>query len=435
LHNPSYAGAFVYGRTRNVCNTELKKTTQKVAQEDWEVVIQNAHVGYISWDEFLRNQKILKRNAGGFNNGERGSVPREGIALLQGRIICGLCGARMRVRYQQVSGKQEPYYQCTEASVRLAGKLCQSIRGKAIDETVSSLLLETVKPMAIEVALAVQDEIANRINQSRAMRESQLERARYEAELARRRYLKVDPDNRLVADSLEADWNDKLRHLNSLQLEHEKQLEKDGKLFSDKSREQIIALAKDFPKVWDDEHTKPVERKRIVELLIEDVTLTKKEEIAIDIRFRGGKTHSLTIQKPVPIAHVRKTSEEVIETLDELLNTCTESEVATKLNKMGYTNWQGQMFTVKKVHSIKHTYELKSRYERLRARGLLTSNEIAKQLGVSTTTVHTWGRNGLLKREVYGTSRRCLYHPLGSIIPTKGQGGRKPRAPSLINVQ
>ena len=176
LHNPRYAGAFVYGRTRCARTAQLQPTQLKVAREDWQVLIPDAHIGYITWEEFERNQKTLQRNAGGFGNGKRGSVPREGTALLQGRVLCGQCGARMRVRYQQVEGALAPYYQCAEASVRQAGKLCQSIRGSHIDEAISTLLLQTVSPAALNVALAVQDEIAERIRQADSLRAVQLNR-------------------------------------------------------------------------------------------------------------------------------------------------------------------------------------------------------------------------------------------------------------------
>jgi len=434
LHNPRYAGAFVYGRTRSGRTAELRPTTLKVAREDWAVVIPNAHVGYIEWAEYERNQTTLQCNAGGFANGRRGSVPREGVGLLQGRVVCGLCGARMRVRYQQVGGKQEPYYQCTEASVRHAGKRCQSVRGRSIDEAISALLLEKVAPAALDVVLAVQEEIADRIRQADAVRNAQLERARYEAELARRRYLKVDPDNRLVADTLEADWNERLRQFDTLQREHDQQHQNDRVLLDDDARRRIASLTQDFPRVWNDPRTTPVERKRMVALLIEDATLLKGDEITIHLRFRGGRTHSLTVPRPVPISRIRKTPPEVVQTLDQLLDTCTDCEAADQLNNLGYHNWQGQVFTTKKVSLVRRTYGLKSRYERLRARGLLTGPELAKQLNVSSTTVHTWGRQGILQREIYGSSARCLYQPLGTKIPTKGRGGRRPKAPKLINV-
>jgi len=434
LHNPRYAGAFVYGRTRSGRTAELQQTHVKVPREDWQVLIPNAHVGYITWEEFERNQEILHRNAGGFANGRRGSVPREGAALLQGRVICGHCGARMRVRYQQVQGALSPYYQCTEASVRQAGKLCQSIRGSHIDEAIGALLLQTVAPTALNVALAVQEEIADRIRQADALRATQLEQARYEAELARRRYLKVDPDNRLVADALEADWNERLRRLDTLQQEHERQREADQHLLADDARERIMTLAKDFPRVWKDPRTASIERKRMVALLLDDVTLTKDEEIAVHVRFRGGKTHSFTLPRPLPMSRIRKTPDEVVQILDRLLDTCTDREAAARLNQLGHCNWQGQTFTVKKVSLVRRTYGLRSRYQRLRARGLLTAQELAEQLNVSTTTVHTWGRQGLLERELYGNTKRCLYAPPSGMIPAKGHGGRRPKPPILINV-
>ncbi len=434
LHNPRYAGAFVYGRTRGGRTAELRPTTLKVAREDWSVLIPDAHVGYIEWGEYERNQSTLQRNAGGFANGRRGSVPREGVGLLQGRVVCGLCGARMRVRYQQVGSQQEPYYQCTEASVRSAGKLCQSIRGRSIDEAISAVLLETVSPAALDVALAVQDEIAERVREADAVRAAQLERTRYEAELARRRYLKVDPDNRLVADTLEADWNERLRQLDALQCEQDRQRTIDGKLLATDARQRIVSLTRDFPRVWNDPRTTPVERKRMVALLLEDVTLVKGDAIDVHLQFRGGKTRSLTVPRPLPMSRIRKTPTEVVQTLDRLLDTCTDREAAIHLNELGHRNWQGQPFTLKKVWSMRRTYGLKSRYERLRARGLITGPELAEQLGVSTTTVHTWGRQGLLQREIYGNTARCLYHPLGAMIPSKGSGGRHPKAPKLINV-
>lgn len=413
----------------------VKSVQHKVAREHWQVLIRDAHAGYIDWDEYERNQATLKQNVGGFGEASRGRVPREGTGLLQGRVVCGLCGARMRVRYQEVEGRLEPYYQCTDAVVRHAGKLCQSVRGRPIDEAISALLLESVAPAAIEVALAVQEEIAGRIEQAETLRASQLERARYEAELARRRYLKVDPDNRLVADALEADWNEKLRQLDALQREHERQRAADQGLLGEEARGRILALAKEFRLVWNDPRTAPIERKRMMALLIEDVTLVKADRVSIHVRFRGGKTRSLVIDKPKPIAQIRKTSPAVVQTVDELLETCTDRQVAARLNELGYRNWQGQSFTYKKVIVLRSAYHLKSRFERLRERGMRTGEELAKQLDVSPTTIHEWGRKGLLRRHLYGNNHRCLYEPVGEVLVTKGAGGRYGnRSPTLIAV-
>ncbi|CAG9169685.1 recombinase family protein [Cupriavidus pinatubonensis] len=435
LHNPRYAGAFVYGRTRVGRKADMTATQLKVDQADWQVLIRDAHVGYINWAEFERNQLSLKQSATAFGNLSRGTMPREGVGLLQGRVICGLCGKRMRVRYQEVSGKIEPYYVCLDDSAHRAGKPCQSIRGRGIDDTISDLLLETVAPAAIEVALAVEDEIAERIEQANAMRTKQVERARYDAELARRRYMHVDPANRMVADALEADWNHRLRQLDALQQEHDRQRQSDQGLLGDEARARIRALAEDFAVVWNDERIEPVERKRMLGLLVEDVTLVKAQRISIQVRFRGGRTTSLVTDRPRPIAAIRKTLPDVVRTVDELLETCTDRQVALRLNELGYTNWRGQSFTFKKVTTIRIAYHLPSRFERLRKRGMLTGDELARQLGVSTTTIHIWGRAGFLKRHLYGNKHRCLYEPLNNVVLVPGKGGRKPTSPTFIVAQ
>lgn len=170
-------------------------------------------------------------------------------------------------------------------------------------------------------------------------------------------------------------------------------------------------------------------------LLIEDVTLVKGDEIAVHVRWRGGQTTSLSVERPKPMSLVRKTRPEVVAALDELLETCTDREAAQRLNELGHRNWKREPFTVKKVAHVRHTYKLNSRYQRLRARGLLTARELADQLQVSTTAIHTWGRQGVLQRELYGNAKRCLYVPLRGMLLVKGRGGRHPKPPLLINAQ
>lgn len=326
-----------------------------------------------------------------------------------------------------------PYYQCSDEVVRRGGKMCQSIRGCDVDHAISALLLESVAPAALEVALAVQDEIAGRIEEADALRRSQLERARYEAELARRRYLKVDPDNRLVADTLEADWNERLRGLDVLQQEHEQQRKADQRLLSDEARTRILALSSDFPRVWNDPRTAPLERKRMVALLIEDVTLIKAEKIAIHVRFRGGRTTSLSVTRPKPMALVRKTLPEVIQKLDQLLDTCSDREASVQLNALGYRNWKGELFTTKRTRYVRLIYGLASRFDRLRARGFLTGEELARQLGVCESQIHRLGREGILPRQLYGNEERCLYEPLNGAVLIPGRGGRhRSKRPVLI---
>lgn len=437
LHNPRYAGAFVYGRTRGAYNASLKHVQLGVKQENWQVLIRDAHPGYISWEDFERNQITLRQNAVGFSHGLRGGAPREGGALLQGRVLCGHCGARMRVHYELLGGLMQPYYRCNEQIVRHAqSKACLWVKGSAVDLAISALLLETVAPAAVEVAMAVQDEIGQRVEKAAALRLTQLQRARYESELARRRYLKVDPDNRLVADALEAEWNVRLRQLDTLQQDHERQKQADQTLLDQPARQRIAELAHDFPRVWNDPRTSALERKKMLALLIEDVTLLGGPKITINVRWRGGRNQTLLIDKPLPIARIRRTSEQVVKLVDELLETSTDKQIAQKLNELGHCNWLGQPFTMKKVISLRLTYALKSRFQRLRERGMLTGEEVAQQIGVSPTTVHQLGRSGVLKRQLYGNNCRCLYEPLGDVQFIKGAGGRfRPRPPQIIPAQ
>jgi hypothetical protein len=366
----------------------------------------------------------------------RGGAPREGTALLQGRVLCGRFGARMRVHYELLSGLLQPYYRCIEQKIRFAeGKPCLWVKGVAIDQAISVLLLETVAPAAIEVALAVQREIAQRVEQAVDLRQAQLQRARYEAELARRRYVKVDPDNRLVADALEAEWNDRLRQLDALQRDHERQLQADQTLMDEPARQRIVELAHDFPRVWNDPRTSAVERKRMLGLLIEDVTLVAGPKITVNVRWRGGRTQTLFVDRPVPIARIRRTLPEVVQLIDELLETLTEREVAARLNELNHRNWLGEPFTIAKVTHVRIVYGLKSLSQRLRERGMLTAEEVARQLDISTTTVHQFARTGLLKRHLYG-NRRCLYEPPGDVKLIKGVPSRAgSRPPRLIAVQ
>lgn len=174
------------------------------------------------------------------------------------------------------------------------------------------------------------------------------------------------------------------------------------------SRQRVVDLAQDFPRVWNDPKTSAMQRKKMVALMIEDVTLISGAQEAVHIRWRDGKTQSLTVTKPKPIALVRKTLPEVVRLIDELLETCTDRQVAQRLNGLGHRNWRGDPFTAKKVRLVRVTYGLKSRFQRLRERGMLTSRELARRFDVCPTTVNHLGRQGILKRHTYDGDHRYL---------------------------
>src|SRR4051794_6598805 len=232
LHNPRYAGVFVYGRSRARKNVDGDCRVQQLPREEWHTFIPQSHPAYISWDEHERNLKRLRESAQAIGFERRKSPPREGPALLQGLVICGKCGRRMTLRYHTRRERLCPEYVCQRKGIENAEPLCQRIPGADIDRVVGDILLELVNPVTLEVALTVQQELQSRLDESDRLRGHQVERARYEAELAQRRYLHVDPENRLVADSLEADWNQKLRALADAQQEYEQRCEQDRKLFA-----------------------------------------------------------------------------------------------------------------------------------------------------------------------------------------------------------
>lgn len=412
IKNPRYAGAFAYGRTKT-SKAGGRYVAKALSREQWHTLILDAHPGYITWEEHEANLRQLRENAEANGADRRKSPPREGPALLQGLAVCARCGQRMSVRYYVRRGELTPEYICQRQAVASAEPRCQRIVGGRIDDAVGRLLVETVTPLALEVTLAVQDELRARSDEADRLRRQQVDRARYEAELAQRRYLRVDPDNRLVADSLEADWNAKLRALAAAQDECVRKRDADLLVVDGDVRAQILALAADFPRLWNNPRTPQRERKRMVRLLIEDVTLLQGEEVKAHIRFRGGNTQTLTMPRPLSAPLLRKTDPDVITEVDRLLDAHTEAEIAAILNERGVVPRVAPQFTPLVVHHIRMTYGLRDRYTRLRNQGLLTLDEVATELGVCTATVKLWQRRGRLVSHPYNDKGQRLYAPTG----------------------
>jgi DNA invertase Pin-like site-specific DNA recombinase len=422
LHNPRYTGAFVYGRTHSRKTVEGDWVIEPVPREEWEVLIREAHAGYIDWDEYEQNQRRLHDNCQAYGEDRRKSPPREGPALLQGLLICGRCGKRMTVRYHSRRGQLFPDYVCQREGIEHAEPICQHIPGAGIDEAVGDILVEAVTPVALEVALAVQQELQSRLDEADGLRQQQVERARYEAELARRRYLRVDPDNRLVADSLEADWNDKLRLLTQAQEACERQRAQDRKLLDEQQRAAILSLATNFPQLWRDPSTPDRERKRMVRLLLEDVTLIREDHLTLHLRFKGGAHR--TVQLPLPLRswEQRQTSSEAVAEVDRLLDHHTYPEIAAMLKQQGMQSGEGKPFTARIVARIQRSYQLTPRYDRLRKVGMLTVEEMAKVLEINPQRVKIWNRHGLIRGHAYNGKNDCLYEHPGDNPPRKAMG-------------
>ena len=418
LHNPRYAGAFVYGRTRQ---RHQGRKYHKLPREEWTALVRDAHPSYISWDQFEQHETMLRDNAAGFGPDRRRSPPREGPALLQGLVLCGRCGLRMTVRYHQTRGILVPIYTCQREGIQHGHAICQQITGASIDHAMGALVVEAVSPMALEVTLGIQHELRSRLDEADALRRKAVDRTQYDVDLARQRFMRVDPNNRLVADSLEADWNGKLRLLNDAQERYRQQRDADCAALDDEQRARILALAHDVPRLWRDAATPNRERKRMLRLIIEDVTLVKGNELVVHVRFRGGATRTLTLPRPAPAWALRQTSPEVVAEIDRLLADSTDVQIARVLTERGFRSGTGKPVNIMMVARVRDHYHLRSRYDRLRERGLLTLAEVARALDISTATAKQWRLAGLLTAHAYNDKHQYLYERPGPGAPVRHQ--------------
>jgi DNA invertase Pin-like site-specific DNA recombinase len=422
LHNPRYAGAFFHGRvhTRKDENGHSLYTT--LPMEEWHTLLPETHPGYISWEQFQRNLQRLRDNAHAYGHDRRHGPAGEGPALLQGLVMCGICGQRMTVRYHARLSGLVPSYVCQRQGIEHGQKICQVVPGANVDRAIGTLLLELMTPVTLEVALAVQQELQARLADADRLRRQQVQRARYEADLAQERFLQVDPKNRFVADALEADWNDKLRLLAEAEEQYQRQSQADRAILDQQTKDKILALASDFPRLWRDPKTSDRDRKRMVRLLIEDVTLSKMDRITAHVRCKGGATHTLTLPLPVSGCMAWQTDPAIIALIDQWLDHHTEGKIAMLLNEQGRRSGKGQPFTRMSVGKLRCSYQLKSRFDRLRDAGMLTRKQIAGQLQIDIKTVVAWRNSGLLKAYPYNDKNQYLYEPLGERRPKKCPG-------------
>jgi hypothetical protein len=433
LHNPRYAGAFCHGRTRCRLGADGRKFSTTLPRDQWQVLIKARHEGYIDWEQYEENQRQLRQNANAHGEDRRRGPAREGPALLQGLVICGLCGQRMTVRYHKRHRRQIPDYLCQNTSIEQGTTRCQELPGASIDKAIGELLLDMVSPLNLQVAISVQTEVESRLEEADQLRRQQVERARYEADLARRRFMQVDPDNRLVADALERDWNNRLRQLAEAQADYEQRRDADQRLLSDEQRRKIAALARDFPRLWQDPATSCRDRKRVVRLLIEDVTLIRDQGITLHIRFKGGATRTVKLPPLLCAWEKYTTDPAVVARIDALIEDHTDAQTAQILNGEGLHSGRGQAFTAESVRVVRRAYALRSRRQRLLERGLLPPAAVASLIGTKRGAVGRWRRRGALKAEKLNDNRQYLYEPPDAHVLAAIRQRQKHRPPGAAS--
>jgi len=406
LHNPTYAGVYSYGR-RQIVPTINGNMIQLKPIEEWHVYLPGHHEAYINEEEFEQNQQRLLAN----NIIQSPTPPvREGSALLQGICLCGVCGRKMSVHYSMQNGGNIPYYVCDAQSRHFAEKTCQVVHGARIDKAISDLAIERLTPLAISSAIQVEEEIKQREAISGNYFVLQLERAQYEANLARKRYMSVDPSHRLVAHELENIWNQKIIALAKAEEELRINKTSKDKVATSVKISELMAIPENIIEIWNNGNVSIKDKKRILRCLIEDVTITKiNQRIRIGVQFKTGTTAILECQNPPKSYMTWATSDKVVDIIRRESFSHTNEEIANILEKESCLSGKGSPISVGIVGYIMKEYNISSFQERMKEKGFLTSCEKAAQLNVSVTTLHNWRRAEKLHCHYVKTSGKGEY--------------------------
>ena len=403
LRNPCYAGAYVHGRYTSTRRVDPDGTVHTGLLErprsQWPVLINDHHEGYIGWADYLSNEARLAANR--TNTGAR--PPREGSALCQGIIACGSCGKPMRTNYHSDA---RPAYECSSRADRLTTPTCRSVCAATVDDAVAGALLAALTPHEVGLALAAADQVADRHHRASRAAELAVERARYDADRAERAFHAVEPDNRLVARSLETRWEARLAAFADA--------EQALAVITDTlaplpSRADLEALAADLPGLWHAPTTSHKDRKRLLRTLIADVTLLPETDpgmVHIGIRWHTGAHERLRVPRVTHPGTAKRSPSPAVDIVRELGPTTPTRELADILNTRGITTGTGRQYDIKAVQWIRHAY-------RIPAPVAYAANEIsvadaAARLGCSIGVVYYWIDNAQLHARRDSGNRLCI---------------------------
>jgi len=404
LTSPVYAGMFVYGRRKLEMTPGDPPTMAERRRpvEEWDITVPDVYPAYLSYDQYLRNRQQLRDNMYNFTKKGRGA-PRDGAALLQGLMLCGTCGRRMTVSH----GREYRRYECRRAQLDYAAPPCQAFPVRHLDEAVGAVFLEAVQPAALGTALeafATMERERRDVDRHWQLR---IERARYEAERAQRQYDAVEPENRSVARALEARWNAALKALEALKGEYAVLQRTDLLPLGESDRDSVRHLATDLPALWRAATTTMVDRKRLLRLVVTEVTLTThpgQRRADFKVLWCGGAVTRHTADCPPAGAHQR-TKSDVLDRLAILAGDQPDHQVAARLNAEGYRTRTGKEWTyarvgsMRKQHAIPTGCPLDPDGTAARADGLVSARQAAERLGVSPSLVNLWVKQGVLSHD------------------------------------
>ena len=406
LTNPVYAGVYAYGKSRHERYVDehgnVRKRSRKVPQSQWEVFLPEHHEGFVDWETFEAIQQRLAKNTRPRPHTTGGAL-REGCAWLQGLATCGRCGRTLRVYY---SGKgSRPGYHCPGSNIANGrGVYCLRVGGVRIDQAVASAFLEAIQPAGLQAALQAEKEIEEEHDAALAQHRLRVERADYEAKRADRRYKAVDPDNRLVARGLEAEWEERLRRLHEAQAELAKREQQRPRPLTDAQRQSIAELGQDVTRVWSASTTTDRDRKELLHTLLEEVSITVDREshkAHLLMRWEGGALQELDVDLWRARHAPNRTDEETVDLIRRLALHYKDAMIAGILNRQGRRTASGKRFTANRVSSLRTHWKI-PRFQPSDASStgpLLTVQQAAHELGVAPSTVHRWLNDGFIAGE------------------------------------
>lgn len=405
LIHPIYAGTYAWGRSKVVTEIEAdgsRKTRQQsksVAQ--WEVVLHDHHPAYISRQDFERIQRMVERNRPAART-EANTAIREGMALLQGMVRCGRCGRSMTVRYHTNAGRTVPSYECIAAKAQHCGGVCQSVSGRRIEDTISHIFLGTISPSRLDIHFAALHKLDEQQDDVVRQLELQLERARYEASRAERQYNSVEPENRVVARTLETRWNEALAHVSELeqQLTDRKKMAV-AQLGGDEER-RLRELCRHLPKLWTHRQVTNRDRKMLLRAAIEEVHLRKEaRSVKLKILWKGGAITEECVVLP-QISRIKATSPDLIALVRELATRHDDAQIARVLIRRGIKTPRSKAsFTARHVADLRRHHDIPSYPDVAQAArsGTYTVEQAAKLFNVKPPTIYSWLNLGILVGE------------------------------------
>ncbi len=406
LTHPAYAGAYVFGRSRTErCLAEdgtLKARRRGLPPDQWQVCLPGHHDGYIDWDTYQANQARLAANTRPRAHAPGTGAVREGCALLQGLATCGTCGRKLAVYYDGPT-KSTPGYYCASGDI-CNGRGVRHLRvgGVAIDAAVTAAFLAAITPAAAEATLAAAEHLETGHRAALDQLHRQLEQARYAAARAERRYRAVDADNRLVARSLEADWNTALSAVATAEADLARAQQRRPTLLTDTERAAVLALGQNLPQVWTAPSTRDKDRKQLLRTLLDEVAISLTRDTSsgradLVLRWKGGAITDLTIpikRKPPKI----RTDEDTVDLVRRLAQHYPDAVIAGILNRQHRSTPRGLSYTASRVQGLRHYWKIDCHQPVVEPEegAVLTIADAAAELGVAPSTLHRWLNDGFV---------------------------------------